>query len=141
MAKQDCLFCKIIKGKLPSYQVYETERVAAFLDLYPINRGHTLIVPKHHQRDIRDARQEDLAEIMEAAQKLANLYQDSLDAVGFNLKCNSGPQAHQEVMHLHFHLIPRYRDDGLQLTHDHYEASEEELETVQQNITSHLAQS
>ncbi len=139
MAKKDCLFCKIIAGEIPSYCVYETDKVFAFLDLYPASKGHTLIAPKRHQTDIRDASQEDLAAIMKVSKKLANVYQESLGAVGFNLKANSGSQAHQEVMHLHFHLIPRYENDGLNLVAPRYEAQEEELKEVKKTITSHIS--
>lgn len=139
MANKDCLFCQMIKGQIPCYKVYEDDHTFAFLDIYPVNKGHTLIVPKTHQRDIRDAEPESLQHLMRTAQKLAREYKQSLGAVGYNLKINNGKQAHQEVMHLHLHLIPRYKNDGLKLIHDRKETEEEKLEQIQKNISSHLA--
>ncbi|MEA2056566.1 MAG: HIT family protein [Patescibacteria group bacterium] len=141
MEKNNCLFCKIVSGEIPAYKVYEDKHCLAFLDIYPAAKGHTLIIPKKHQQDIRDADPADLERLILLSKKLAKSYQQSLGAVGFNLKSNHGTQAQQEVPHLHFHLVPRYKDDGLNFVFPRHEANKEELGETKINITSHLTQS
>ena len=111
----ECIFCQIIAGSVDSYKVYEDELVYAFLDAHPILKGHTLIIPKKHFVDIRDIDEESLTQVVTVTKKLAKLYEEKLGAVGFNIRNNNGSTAHQDVFHFHLHLVPRYKDDGVDL--------------------------
>ena len=102
----DCIFCKIIKGDIPSYTVYEDEYVKCFLDVNPISNGHTLIVPKKHFTDINDISMEYLTKINETAKEIVKLLNDKLNPSGFRLVQNNGSV--QEVKHYHLHIIPIY---------------------------------
>ena len=105
----DCLFCKIVAGEIPSRQVYADEHAVAFLDVAPIHRGHTLVVPRHHVGDLVDP-EADLAEITPAVQQVARLLKTKLDADGINIFSSAGKAAGQEIFHLHVHVVPRYAD-------------------------------
>ena len=107
----DCLFCKIIKGEIPSSKVYEDERVFAFLDIGPINKGHTLVIPKKHVTNIFDIETEDLDALSEAVRKIAPAVKKALDADGVNIMSSNGEAAGQVIMHSHIHIIPRFKGD------------------------------
>lgn len=109
----DCIFCKIIEGGLPSYKVYEDNSVVAFLDIFPIHPGHVLVVPKKHSVDIFDTPGEELHRVMDVAKKLAPAVMKAMKADAINIGMNNKPAAGQVVMHIHVHIIPRFRDDGL----------------------------
>ena len=114
----NCIFCKIISGEIPSYKVYEDEATLAFLDINPVNPGHTLVVPKKHVADIEEADEETLCLVMKVVKKVGTSLKNNLSATGYNfitLGVNSGSVAGQLVPHLHFHVIPRAADDGLKL--------------------------
>ncbi len=110
-----CLFCKIISHEIPANIVYEDDKIMAFLDIMPVNPGHTLIVPKEHFENILDAPEEILAEMMAVAKKIGKAVEQSLGYEGFNLGVNNGHAAGQAVEHLHFHIMPRKIGDGLKL--------------------------
>ncbi|MBI2551941.1 HIT family protein [Candidatus Uhrbacteria bacterium] len=112
---RDCIFCKIISGELPSAKVYENDAVVAFLDIHPVRPGHTLVVPKIHCENLMDCNPEALSAMMEAAQKVARAVVSGTGAEGFNLGVNNGAAAGQVIFHLHLHIIPRSRGDGLAL--------------------------
>jgi histidine triad (HIT) family protein len=114
-ADPDCLFCKIIAGEIPSTRVYEDERTVAFMDINPATRGHLLVVPREHTRDLQTISPEDLAAVAHAAQKLAKIVPDRLGADGVNLLNSCGRAAWQTVFHFHVHVIPRYATDPLRL--------------------------
>jgi len=105
-----CLFCDIIEGKIPSYKVYEDEYTYAFLDIANDIEGHTLVVSKEHCENILDASNETLSHIMDSVKKISNHYL-SLGYTGVNIINNSGKDAEQSVMHLHFHILPRKEND------------------------------
>ena len=109
----DCIFCRIIGGALPSYKIYEDEKTYAFLDIAGDFEGHTLVVPKAHCTDLRDCGAEDLAAVTAAAQKIARHYTEKCGYDGVNLFTCSGRAAPQSVFHFHVHVIPRRTDDGL----------------------------
>ena len=109
----DCVFCKIINGEIPANIVYENGKVLAFLDINPINRGHTLIVSKKHYRDISEITEDCLKDVVVVAKKIAGAMEIGLGADGINILHASGKAAQQSVFHFHIHLVPRYRDDGL----------------------------
>lgn len=107
----DCLFCKIIKGEIPCFKVYEDEVVLAFLDINPKSNGHTLIVPKKHFKDIYDIDASTLSHIMETAKKIMNLLSEKLNPDGFTLAQNNGEV--QEVKHFHLHVMPYYKESTI----------------------------
>ncbi len=110
--ENDCLFCKLIQGKLPIEKVYEDENTLALLDIHPINRGHTLVVPKKHYTNIHDTPPADFEHVMRAVQMLAAKIKTAVGAEGINIGINNGSAAGQIVDHLHVHIIPRWSDDG-----------------------------
>ncbi|MGH2889186.1 MAG: HIT family protein [Solirubrobacteraceae bacterium] len=110
-----CLFCKIVAGELPSERVQEDERTVAFMDINPATRGHALVIPRAHARDLLEIEPHDLAATVGAAQQLARKVSERLDADGVNLLNSCGAPAWQTVFHFHIHVIPRYRDDPLRL--------------------------
>jgi histidine triad (HIT) family protein len=111
----DCLFCKIVAGEIPGTKVAEDERTVAFMDINPATRGHLLVVPRAHARDLLEIDDEDLAACASAARRLAQRVKDQLGADGVNLLNSCGAAAWQTVFHFHIHVIPRYEDDPLRL--------------------------
>lgn len=114
-ADPDCIFCKIVAGELPATIVAQDERTIAFMDIQPATRGHALVIPRAHCRDVHDIDPEDLAAVAVAAQRLAARARERLGAAGVNLLNSSGAAAWQTVFHFHLHVIPRYADDPLRL--------------------------
>jgi len=110
----DCVFCKIVAGEIPAKKVYEDEALVAFIDVNPVNLGHTLVVPKAHAVDLRETSDADVARIFALAKRIGAAA-SGLGAKGFNIGVNVGEAAGQVVMHTHVHVIPRYQDDGLHL--------------------------
>ncbi|HEY5317545.1 MAG TPA: HIT family protein [Solirubrobacteraceae bacterium] len=115
MTDPDCVFCKIIAGELPGQIVAEDERTVSLMDISPATRGHALVVPRVHVKDLLEIDDEDLAAVALAAQRLAGRARDRLHADGVNLLNSCGAAAWQTVYHFHVHVIPRYRDDPLRL--------------------------
>ncbi|TVP96439.1 MAG: HIT family protein [Acholeplasmatales bacterium] len=113
--KPDCLFCKIIAGEIPSYKVYEDEKIYAFLDISQGTRGHTLIVPKAHADSIYDLEEAHAAALFALVPKLSNQLKRAFNPIGINLISNN-EQPYQTVGHFHLHLLPRYEGDGLTLS-------------------------
>lgn len=110
---EDCIFCKIIKGEIPSRKIYEDEYTYAFLDITPDAFGHTLVIPKKHCVNILDCQPDTLAKVMETAQLIAKHYVNDCGFDGVNiLNCN-GKSAHQSVFHFHLHIIPRKDGDNM----------------------------
>lgn len=108
-----CLFCKIIAGEIPSTKVYEDDTVLAFLDIHPVNIGHTLVIPKAHHTNLYETPDEDLAHIMAVVKKLSISIKSGLNADGINIEMNNDPVAGQIIFHTHIHIIPRFSGDGL----------------------------
>jgi histidine triad (HIT) family protein len=111
----DCLFCGIAAGTIPSEKVDENERTVAFMDINPATAGHALVVPRVHSADLMEIDAEDLTATALAAQRLAERMKDVLGADGINLINACGPVAWQTVFHFHIHVVPRYEDDPLKL--------------------------
>lgn len=110
------IFDKIIDGSIPSYKVYEDDNVLAFLDLTQATPGHTLVVPKKHVADIFEYDDELAAQVLGVLPKIAQAIKDSDEhIVGLNIINNNGEYAGQSVFHSHFHLLPRYEDDGFDI--------------------------
>jgi len=131
----ECIFCKIINREIPANIVYENDRVLAFLDINPINRGHTLIVPKKHYGNVYDITEDYLKDVAVAAKKISSAIKRGLRAEGVNILHASGGAAQQSVFHFHLHLVPRFRDDGLN-TWPRSGYKEEDLEVVAREIRS-----
>jgi len=110
---EDCIFCKIIKGEIPSYKVYEDDFVYAFLDANPLVEGHTLVIPKKHQKDIFEV--DDFSKIMSAVKIITQKMRSNFNCQGINVFNSNGAIAGQTVFHFHIHLIPRKEGDGLNL--------------------------
>jgi len=98
-----CLFCKIIKGEVPCFKLFESNQVLAFLDIQPLSRGHALVIPKYHGEKLTDIPDDCLAEILPVVKQIAS----AAGAENFNVLQNNGKIAHQEVNHVHFHMIPK----------------------------------
>jgi histidine triad (HIT) family protein len=111
----DCIFCKIIKGEIPCYKVYEDDKVIAFLDIAPVNPGHVLVVPKEHFEKIENLPDDMLCEITKAVKKISMVILKAVNADSYNLGVNNGKTAGQLVPHVHFHIMPRFENDGLKL--------------------------
>jgi histidine triad (HIT) family protein len=115
MADPDCIFCKIVAGEAPAFIVDEDERTIAFMDISPATRGHLLVIPREHSRDLLEISAEDLAATAEGARRMAARVQERLGADGVNVLNSCGSAAWQTVFHFHLHVIPRYEDDPLKL--------------------------
>ncbi|GAB5550445.1 MAG: HIT family protein [Saprospiraceae bacterium] len=109
---EDCIFCKIVKGEAPSWKVFENEYVYAFLDINPVSRYHTLIIPKKHYENIFDVSDEDLREVISVVGKLAKWYKEKLGIHNLQVINSNGRAGQQDVFHLHYHIIPRKKGDG-----------------------------
>lgn len=111
----DCLFCKIIRGEIPCHKVYEDSCSLVFLDVNPTSKGHALVIPKSHYENIHDISEESLHAVMKTVKKMSSVLIEKLGASGVNIVNASGKDAQQSVFHIHFHIVPRYKDDGLDL--------------------------
>lgn len=134
---KDCLFCKIIKGEVPSTKIYEDDEFYAFLDLHPINRGHTLVIPKKHCRNLLDFPKSEETDLMEVLKKVANAVKQGVNADGFNIGMNNGKAAGQIIYHAHFHVIPRFKNDGLK-SWPNKDYKEGQMEKVKEEIIKHI---
>jgi len=134
---QECLFCNIAKGSAPSEKIYEDGDTMAFLDIYPVNRGHTLVIPKRHAENIHDIESSDFCTLMEQVRQLAPIVKKGVNADGVNIIINNGNAAGQIIFHTHVHIIPRFEGDG----HMHWRGEgykEGEMSDVAKNIRTLL---
>jgi len=134
---QDCIFCMIIKGEIPCSRIYEDKEFLAFLDIKPISKGHTLVIPKAHCKNLLDFPRSVETDLLEFIKKVAAAVVKATNADGFNLGMNNGKAAGQVIHHAHFHIIPRFNNDGLH-NWPNKDASKEELEQTQKKIVSFL---
>ena len=109
----NCIFCAIAAGEIPSFKVYEDELVVAYLDINPFSEGHTLVIPKAHSEGLLDTPDATLAEIVVRVKKVAAHLKAALPCDGFNILQNNGEAAGQTVRHVHFHIVPRYGTGNL----------------------------
>ena len=115
-ANEFCIFCEIVAGRADASAVYEDDDIMAFLDLFPINRGHTLVIPKTHAANLSELDAEDGKRVFAVAQRVADaLRKSGVRCEGVNLFLADGEVAGQEVFHVHMHVIPRYKGDGFGL--------------------------
>lgn len=142
-AMADCLFCKIAAGDIPSASLYEDARVAAFLDIRPLAPGHALVVPKAHAAKLEDASPEDRRALMDAVARLTPVLCRAAGSKDATIAINDGPDAGQEVMHVHVHVIPRAASDGAGPIHNLFlqrpKATSEELHDLAVRVQASLA--
>lgn len=134
MKKDDCIFCKIANGEIPSRTIYEDEKFRVILDLSPAAKGHALILPKEHFANLYELPEEWCADVMKLAKEMAAMMTGKLQCDGFNLVQNNGTVAGQTVFHFHLHLIPRYENDGQSINWTPGNPSAEELDAVWKQI-------
>lgn len=134
MRDDNCIFCKIANGEIPSKVLYEDDEFKVILDLGPATRGHALILPKNHYHNLYELPDDEAGKVMLLAKKMAARMTEKLKCDGFNLVQNNGEAAGQTVFHFHMHLIPRYKEDGQTLGWKPLEVSQEELEEIRDII-------
>jgi histidine triad (HIT) family protein len=129
----DCIFCKIVKGEIPCFKVFENDDVLAFADINPISRGHVLIIPKRHIENMWEATEEELVTVMRTAKKLIHAIKDALNPDGVAVLQLNGKAVNQVVMHYHFHLIPRSKEEG-KLSMTEWELIPGNMEEIKQTV-------
>ena len=138
MRKDDCIFCKIANGDIPANALYEDEVVKVIFDLGPASKGHVLILPKNHFDNAYSLDDETAAHVFQVAVKIANGMKQALNCDGLNIVQNNGEVAGQTVMHFHMHLIPRYKDDTVNITWTPGKTSDKEIEELKAKIIPYL---
>lgn len=133
-----CIFCKIAKGEIPSYKVYEDNLCLAFLDINPSSRGHTLVLPKEHFSSMATAPRNIIDHCFEVAQHIAQAQISQLGADGVNVLTNIGSAAGQSISHFHIHVIPRYTDDGIKVGFEPKHIEDHELLLIADSIKKSL---
>jgi histidine triad (HIT) family protein len=131
-----CIFCRIAKGEIPCAKIYENEKVIAFLDISPVSKGHTLVVPKEHFKTILDMPEKLVSEVMSATKRVSAMVKKGVDADGFNIMMNNYEAAGQVVPHAHVHIVPRFLGDGLSLW-EGSSMSPQELAQIKERIISY----
>jgi histidine triad (HIT) family protein len=134
VSEPGCIFCQIAAGELPAQIVDEDELTISFMDVHPGTRGHALVIPRRHARDLWEVEPENMAAVMRAAQRLALRMRERLDAEGVNLINSCGSAAWQTVFHFHVHVIPRYADDPLKLPWKPTEGDPDEIAAVAEQL-------
>lgn len=135
MIDNNCIFCKIANGEIPAKTLYEDEEFRVILDLAPATKGHALILPKSHFKNLYELPDETAAKVMKLAKKMATTMTEKLGCDGFNIVQNNNEVAGQTVFHFHMHLIPRYENDNQRISWNPTEMTQDELEAVKKQIT------
>lgn len=130
----NCIFCKIAKGEIPSTTIYEDEEFKVILDLSPATPGHALIIPKAHFANLYEMDDATASKVLILAREMAKKMTKALNCTGFNLVQNNGEAAGQTVFHFHMHLIPRYGDDAVGEMWDHMEISDTYMQDMKKKI-------
>ena len=131
----DCLFCKIVAGEIPGTKIDEDERTVAFMDINPATRGHLLVVPREHSKNLLEIGEDDLDAVMRSAQRMAQRVTERLGADGVNLLNSCGSAGWQTVFHFHVHVIPRYEGDPLKLPWVPGPGDEDEIKAAARELT------
>ena len=131
---EDCIFCRIVAGKIPAAKVYEDGKVIGFLDIMPANKGHCLVVPKQHAQNLLEMHDEDLAATIKAAKNIARALSLSFGNGSFNIVMNNGKEAGQVVNHAHVHIIPRFQKDRLRIKWSHLKYEGDEIKEYAEKI-------
>ena len=134
MRNENCIFCKIAAGEIPSATIYEDDDFRVILDIEPASKGHALIIPKEHYASLYELPEELAAKVMGVAKKVITKMTDLLGCDGYNVLQNNGEMAGQTVFHYHMHLIPRYQDDSVTITWEPGVLEDE----VKQSLTTHM---
>lgn len=135
---KDCIFCKIVRGEIPSFKLYEDDKTLAFMDINPINPGHALIVPKHHAPNIFETPDDWLAAAMVTTRRVARGVETALKPHGMNIVQANGPGAAQSVFHLHIHVVPRAKDDGIKMNWGINPGNMDEIKALAEKIKAAL---
>lgn len=134
----DCVFCKIASGQIPSTKIYENSDVMSFLDISPANKGHSLVVTKGHFETILDIPEGVLSSLILSTKKISGAIVKGLNADGFNILMNNKKVSGQLVPHAHFHIIPRFENDGIDFKWPHKKYEENEIGSIQEKIRRYL---
>ena len=134
MKDNNCIFCKIANGEIPTNSIYEDDDFRVILDASPATKGHALIIPKEHYKDMYEIDEDVAAKAMRLAKKLTIKMTDKLGCAGFNILRNNREVAGQTVFHFHMHLIPRYKNGSSILTWGHEEFSDEEMKEICESL-------
>jgi histidine triad (HIT) family protein len=135
----DCLFCRIVAGEIPATIIASDERTVSFMDINPATRGHALVIPRAHARDLLEIDPDDLAAVAQAGQRLAKVAKATLDADGINLINSCGATAWQTVFHFHLHVIPRYEGDPLRLPWTPEPGDLDKIQATGEQLKEHYA--
>lgn len=130
----NCIFCNIAQGKAEAAIVYENDSTIAFFDINPANEYHTLVIPKEHFTNLFDIPESELVEITKTIKHITNLYQEKLGMENVQVVNSSGAEAQQEVMHLHFHIVPRYKGDNQDINWSHKTELREQFDELLQKL-------
>ena len=133
---QECIFCKIVRGEIPSKKVWEDDNNIAFLDINPASPGHVLVVPKKHFASMHDTEDISIQKLGIAVKKVNDLVKEKLNCEGTNILLNNGRIAGQIVEHVHFHVIPRYPQDGIELHFPRYKTDEKYFDEMQKKLSA-----
>jgi diadenosine tetraphosphate (Ap4A) HIT family hydrolase len=131
----NCIFCKIIKGTIPSHKLFENDLVFAFLDIGPLNKGHALVIPKHHAQFLHQIPDEASASLLPVAKKIAL----ALGSENYNILQNNGRLAHQEVEHVHVHVIPKDSNGGLVIEWNTIKPNNEEFSSLKRELVEKIS--
>lgn len=138
MKKQDCIFCKIVSGEIPSETIYENSKIKVIMDIAPANKGHVLILPKEHFDNIYDIDTATAGELFQLAAMTARALKSVLDCDGMNILQNNGTVAGQTVFHFHMHIIPRYEGDTVNVGWKELSYEDGEMEQLREAIRKEL---
>ena len=132
---EDCIFCQIVEKKIPSQILFENDTNLAFLDIFPVSKGHTIVIPKNHYNNLEDIPVNELTKLYEVVKKLSGVIHKKLEIDGYNILQNNFKAAGQVIDHFHVHIIPRSREDGkFQLLIPREQSKEEELKQILKTI-------
>jgi len=135
----ECIFCKIVSGQIPASVILDTDSVLAFLDIRPIAVGHTLVMLKRHVASLLEVSPDELADLFATVRRVAGAVQNAVEADCFNIEVNDGPAAGQEIPHVHVHIIPRRRGDGISGGWQHTSYQDDELAAIANSIRAGLS--
>lgn len=135
---KNCLFCQILADEIPSEKVYEDEFSYAFLDINPVNKGHTLIIPKEHHENIYELPDELLSKLFVNVKNLAGAVREAVSADGVNIGMNNGEASGQVIFHAHIHIMPRFKDDGHEHWQSNFKYSEKEAKEAAKEIQAKI---
>jgi histidine triad (HIT) family protein len=137
MPEKSCVFCKIVKGEIPSLKIYEDEHSLAFLDIAPFTKGHSIVIPKKHYVNLFDFPEEEMTNYFSGLKKVVTKIKEKMNADGINIMQNNFKAAGQVVNHLHFHVLPRWDNDrAFPIRVKKLELSKEELNEILKKINS-----